>query len=162
MKQAECILLWYMSDAVHVESALLFETPEEIFERVFRIIKPRTALPRITVGFCEFANANSFIRLEDGRIEARLTDILRDAPAPILEALAFILLCKLYRKPVPRSYNHRYRLYLNRRDVRHHLQQLRRERGRKHVSAPQGHCYDLEEIFEEINLQVLSRLNGAT
>ena len=153
MKQAECILLWYMSDAVHVESALLFETPEEIFERVFRIIKPRTALPRITVGFCEFANANSFIRLEDGRIEAKLTDILRDAPAPILEALAFILLCKLYRKPVPRSYNHRYRLYLNRRDVRHHLQQLRRERGRKQVSAPQGHSYDLEEIFEEINLQ---------
>jgi len=37
MKQAECILLWYMSDAVHVESALLFETPEEIFQRVFRI-----------------------------------------------------------------------------------------------------------------------------
>ena len=51
MKQAECILLWYMSDAVHLESALLFETPEEIFERVFRIIKPRTELPRITVGF---------------------------------------------------------------------------------------------------------------
>jgi hypothetical protein len=153
MKQAECILLWYMSDAVHVESTLLFETPEQIFERVFRIIKPRTWPPRIAVGFCEFANANSFIRLENGRIEARLSDILRDAPAPILEALAFILLCKLFRKPVPRSYNHRYRLYLNRRDVRHHLQQLRRERGRKQVSAPQGQCYDLEEIFEEINLQ---------
>lgn len=153
MNQAECILLWYMSEAVHVESALLFESPEEIFERVFRIVKPRTGLPSIEVGFFEFANANSFIRLEEGRIEARLTDILRDAPAPILEALAYILLCKLYRKPVPRAYNHRYRLYLNRRDVRHQLQQLRRERGRKQVSSPKGHCYDLEQIFEEINLQ---------
>jgi predicted metal-dependent hydrolase len=110
------------------------------------------------VRFCEFANANSFIRLEEARIEARLTDILREAPAPILEALAYILLCKLYRKPVPRSYTYRYRLYLNRRDVRHQLQQLRRERGRKHVSSPQGHCYDLEELFEDINLQYFNGL----
>jgi hypothetical protein len=142
-----------MSDAVHVESALLFETPVEIFARVLRVVKPRTTPLSIAVEFCEFANANSFIRLESGRIEARLTDILRDAPAPILEALAYILLCKLYRTPVPRAFNHRYRLYLNRREVRHALQQLRRERGRKQVSGPEGNCYNLEELFEEINLR---------
>src|SRR4051812_20189270 len=119
-----------MSDAVHVESALLFETPQEIFARVFRVLKPRAATPSIAVEFCKFANANSFIRLESGRMEARLSDILRVAPAPILEALAFILLCKLYRTPVPRAFSHRYRLYLNRREVRHALQQLRKERGR--------------------------------
>jgi hypothetical protein len=142
-----------MSDAVHVESALLFETPAEIFARVLRVVKPRTRPLSIAVEFCEFANANSFIRLESGRIEVRLTDILREAPAPILEALAYILLCKLYRTPVPPTFNHRYRLYLNRREVRHALQQLRRERGRKQVSGPAGNCYNLEDLFEEINLR---------
>jgi hypothetical protein len=147
-----------MSDAVHVESALLFETPKEIFERVFRVVRPRTSLPEFSVQFCEFANANSFIRLEEGRIEVRLTDVLHDAPAPILEALAYILLCKLYRRPMPRSWNHRYRLYLNRKDVRQRLQSLRRERGRKQVSGARGEVYDLEELFEDLNIRYFDGL----
>jgi len=142
-----------MSDSLHVESTLLFESPEQIFARVFRLLKPRTPVPTITVAFCAFANANSFIRLESGRIEARLTDVLEGAPAPIIEALAYILLCKLYRQPTPRAYNHRYRLYLNRRDIRLALQGIRRERGHKHVSGPQGGVYDLGEIFEDLNLR---------
>jgi hypothetical protein len=147
-----------MSDAVHVESALLFETPSEIFARVFRVVRPRTSVPGFTVEFCEFANANSFIRLEVGRIEVRLTDILHDAPAPILEALAYILICKLYRRPVPRACHHRYRLYLNRKEVRQKLQLFRRERGRKHVSDPRGEVYDLEELFENLNLRYFGGL----
>lgn len=140
-----------MSDAVHVESAILFETPEEIFSRVFRFVKPRSDVPSISVEFCEFANANSVIRLNAGTIEARLTDVLADAPAPIIEALAFILISKLYRRPVPRAYSHRYRLYLNRRDIRQRLQKMRRERGRKQISAPQGDVHDLQTVFEELN-----------
>jgi hypothetical protein len=136
-----------------LESALFFESPEQIYGRVFRQIRPRSPVPTIRVEFCAFANANSFIRLKDGSIHVRMTDVLRDAPAPVVEALAFILLCKLYRKPVPRSCNHRYRLYLNRRDVRHQLERVKRERGRKHIDGPQGQWYDLIEIFEDINLR---------
>jgi hypothetical protein len=136
-----------------VESILFFETPEQIYARVFRELKPRTPLPAITVEFCAFANANSQIRLENSRLHVRITDILESAPAPILEALAMILLSKLYRRPVPRHFAHRYRLYMNRRDVRHHLQRLRQERGRKYVSGGRGDTYDLEEIFEAINLR---------
>ena len=147
-----------MSDAVHVESAIFFETPEEIFTRVFRIIRPRTPAPEVSVTFRRFANANSFIRLQTGRIDVRVTDILRDAPAPILEALAFILLCKLYRHQIPRAYSHRYRLYLNRKEIRQSVQHLRRERGRKQVSDPRGACYDLVELFEEINARYFNGL----
>ncbi|HYP05603.1 MAG TPA: SprT-like domain-containing protein [Bryobacteraceae bacterium] len=147
-----------MSDAVHVESALLFETPEQIFSRVFRNLHPRTALPKVSVEFCEFANANSFIRLERGCIEVRLTDVLQDAPAPIVEALAYILISKLYRRPVPVVFSHRYRLYLNRREVRQALQKLRKERGRKQVTDPKGKCHDLVELFEDINVRYFGGL----
>lgn len=147
-----------MSDAVHVESALLFETPEEIFARVFRNLHPRTAVPAVSVNFCEFANANSFIRMEAGRIQARLSDVLRDAPSPIVEALAYILISKLYRRPVPPAYSYRYRLYLNRRDVRQALQILRKQRGRKQVSSPKGECFDLRELFDDLNIQYFNGL----
>lgn len=140
-----------LPDVGHLESALLFETPQQIFARVFQAVKPRTSPPAIAVEFCRFANANSFIRMESGSIQVRVTDALFDAPSPILEALAYILICKLHRRPVPQIYSHRYRLYLQRRDMRHALQLLRKERGRKQASGPEGDCYHLEDLFEELN-----------
>ncbi|HVN06605.1 MAG TPA: hypothetical protein VMT86_19435 [Bryobacteraceae bacterium] len=135
------------------QSALLFETPEEIYARVFREFKPRTPLPRIGVEFCRFANADSFIRMESGAIHVRISDLLEGAPAPVVEALAYILLGKLFRRPVARIYAHRYRLYLNRRDVRRQVHLIRQIRGRKFVSGPQGSHYNLEAVFEALNAE---------
>ena len=73
-----------------------------------------------------------------GRLRVRISDLLAAAPAPVMEALAHILLGKLYRKPVARLYNHRYRLYLNRRDMRRQAHLVRQIRGRKFVSGPTG------------------------
>jgi len=134
-----------------LESAILFEKPHEIFERVFRDLRPRTKLPEIRVEFRRFANANSFVRLEEDVLSVRITDVLERAPAPILEALAYILLSKLYRRPVPRVYSERYRRYLNRKEMRRCLHIVRQTRGRKFVSGPKGEQYDLEEIFEQLN-----------
>jgi len=139
---------------MQVEAAsLLFESVEQIYARVFRQLKPRTPVPPIEIRFCRFANANSFIRLEDGKLEVRVTDLLEGAPAPVVEALAFILISKLYRKPIPEIYNHRYRRYLNRKEMRRSLHLIRQIRGRKLAGAPKGDVYDLEEIFEELNLR---------
>ena len=71
----------------------------------------------------------------------------------MIEALAEILLSKLFRRPVPAASNDRYRRYLNRRDVRRSLDLVRQIRGRKRVEPPQGRCYDLEEMFEELNFR---------
>jgi hypothetical protein len=133
------------------QSALLFETPEEIYARVFREFKPRTPLPGFTVEYCRFANADSFIRMESGAIHVRISDLLAGAPAPVAEALAYILLGKLFRRPTARIYSHRYRLYLNRRDVRRQMHLVRQIRGRKFVSGPQGVHYNLETVFEALN-----------
>jgi len=138
---------------VEVESALLFETPEQIFARVFRALRPRTPLPEIRVEFRRFAGANSFARLENHCLHVRIADLLADAPAPVLESLAHILLCKLFRRPVPKNYAYRYRLYLSRKDVRRAIDALRLERGRKAEDQPQGEHYNLLEIFEELNLR---------
>src|SRR5947208_7277512 len=149
-----------MLDAGSLQTSLFFETPEEIFARVFRELKPRTALPELRVEFCRFANADSFIRLEDGRLQVRMSDLLAGAPAAVVEALAHILLGKLYRKAVPRLYSHRYRLYLNRKDFRRQAHLVRQIRGRKFISGPQGDHYNLEEIFERLSAQFFDGLMG--
>src|SRR5664279_1900417 len=129
-----------------VQSSLFIETPEEIYVRVFRELRPRTPAPQVHIEFCRFANADSFIRLEDGTLHVRISDLLAAAPAPVTEALAFILLGKLYRKPVARLYAHRYRLYLNRRDMRRQAHLVRQIRGRKFISGPQGTHQNLSLI----------------
>ncbi len=134
-----------------LESTLFFETPQEMYARIYRQVRPRTPLPGVTVEFCAFANASSFIRLTAAGLEVRITDLLEGAPAPVQEALAWILVCKLCRKPVPPACSHRYRLYLNRQDVRTELQRMRRERGRKQLRPPRGNAWDLVEIFEDLN-----------
>jgi hypothetical protein len=136
---------------VNVASSLFFETPVEIFARVHREIRPRTAVPAVAVVYKRFANANSQIRLAEGRLAVTITDLLEKAPAPVTEALAHILLGKLYRRPVPRQYSHRYRLYLNRKDVRREIGLVRQERGRKLHTGPEGVLHNLEHVFEEIN-----------
>jgi len=137
---------------VSLQSAIFFESPEEVFTRVFSELKPRTRPPNVQVQFCKFANANSFARLDEDGLLVRITDVLDGAPAQILEALAHILLSKLFRRPTPRMHSERYRRYLNRKEMRRSLQLVKQARGRKFVSGPKGLCYDLEEIFEELNL----------
>jgi hypothetical protein len=147
-------------DFASLQSSLFFETPAEIYARVFRLLKPRTPLPALRVEFCRFANADSFIRLEEGQLHVRISDLLEGAPAPVMEALAFILLGKLYRKPAPRVYTHRYRLYLNRRDFRRQAHLVRPVRGRKFISGPQGELHNLDEVFERLNRQFFDGLLG--
>jgi hypothetical protein len=143
-----------------LQTSLFFESPEEIYARVFRELKPRTAVPEIGVEFCRFANVDSFIRLEEGRLRVRISDLLAGAPAPVAEALAYILLGKLYRKQIPRLYSHRYRLYLNRRDMRRQAHLVRQIRGRKFISGPQGRHHNLEELFERLNAEFFDGLMG--
>jgi hypothetical protein len=143
-----------------LQSSLFFESPAELYTRVLRELKPRTKAPEIRVEFCPFANADSFVRMTEAGIQVRITDLLEGAPAPVMEALAYILLGKLFRRPVARVYAHRYRLYLNRRDMRRQVHLIRQIRGRKFLSGPAGVHHNLELIFEELNVRFFNGLMG--
>ena len=65
-----------------LQSSLFFETPEEIYARVFRHLKPRTPMPELHVEFCRFANADSFIRLDNATLRVRISDLWRELPRP--------------------------------------------------------------------------------
>lgn len=90
------------------------ESPVEMYARVYRQLKPCGALPAIEASFCRLASANSVIRMQEGRITVKITDLLDGAPAPVTEALAFVLLEKLLHLPVPAKHNSRYRRHPSR------------------------------------------------
>ena len=125
----------------------------EIFHKAFRALRPRTPAPEMQVQFRPYADINNFIRVRDGRLVVGLSDMLEGAPRSVLEAIAFILIGKLYGKPVPQRYQLRYRQFLNRQSVRRQAQAVRRARGRKWLDSPQGNNFHLEEIFDELNLR---------
>ena len=139
---------------MQVESAIA-ETVDidSIYIRIFREMKPRTPVPEMSIEIRRYANANAQIRLENGRLVVRMADTLASAPEDVQEALAEILLAKLFRKPVPPLANNRYRRYLNRSQVRQTLDQVRQQRGRKRIDAPEGQYYDLTLMFEELNFR---------
>jgi hypothetical protein len=143
---------------MQVETALFFETVEQIYARIFMLLKPRTPLPAITVRFRKYANANSRIRLAEGQLTVDISDLLEMAPAPVQEALAYILIGKLYRKPLDPGILARYRRYLNRSDILRTLQDVKQARGRKSIRAPKGRCYDLAELFDDINFEYFNGL----
>jgi hypothetical protein len=138
-----------MQDASEASS----KTPQEIYAEVFRELRPRTPMPLIDVKFRRYANATAKIKWENGVLEVRIADSLAGAPDLVMHALAEILLSKLFRKPVPAHANERYRRYLNRRDVRRHLDLVRQIRGRKQVEDAQGRVYNLDAMFEDLNFQ---------
>lgn len=143
---------------MQVETVLFFETPAEIFARVYRELRPRAAAPPVAIEWKKYANANSSVRMRDGRLELRLADMLAGAPAPVLEALAWILLSKLFRRRPPAACQQRFRRYLNRGDVHHTLNLVRQARGRKVVGEPQGERFNLEEIFDALNARFFDGL----
>lgn len=140
------------------DTGLLFEPLEQIYSRVFRDLRPRTQIPEIVVRFRKYANANSRIRLSGGHMAVDISDTLESAPPTVHEALAYILVAKLYRKPVDPKLLARYRHYLNRSEVRRNIQHVKRARGRKCFTTPQGRHYDLVEMFDHINFEYFNGL----
>ena len=57
------------------------------------------------------------------------------APSSVLEAIAHILLAKLYRKPIAPAHNDRYRRYTSSEAVSRPTEQTRQTRGRKQIKS---------------------------
>ena len=125
-----------------------------IFEETFRELRPCTDPPPLSVEFFAFANINNTIRLREGKLLVRLSDLLEGAPDTVLRAIAHILLAKMYRKPIERMHATRYRKYVQSHDIRSKAHLVRQVRGRKRMASPKGRVYDLEAIFEDLNLRL--------
>jgi hypothetical protein len=124
---------------------------DQVFHQTYRELRPRSPVPDLEVEFYSFANINNTIRLRDGRLLVRISDLLEGAPENVLKAIAHILVAKMYRKPVDREHAARYRRYVTATHMSRKAYLVRQIRGRKRIASAQGDTYNLEMIFEELN-----------
>jgi len=114
-------------------------------------VRPGLPVPEMRLQFYPFANVNNTIRMRDGGLTVRLSDLLEGAPESVLQAIAHVLLCKLYRKPIDSSLLGRYRRYVASRDISAKAHLLRQMRGRKRIGSADGDAYHLNDLFDDLN-----------
>jgi predicted metal-dependent hydrolase len=123
----------------------------EIFQETHSELRPGASLPELKIEFFAFANINNTIRLRNGRLLVRLSDLLEGAPEAVLRAIAHILLAKMYRRPIDRGQAARYRRYVGSHELVRKAHLVRQMRGRKRLRSARGYFYDLDAIFEGLN-----------
>jgi predicted metal-dependent hydrolase len=123
----------------------------ELFHQAYRELRPGSSPPEVKIEFFAFANVNNTIRMRQGRLLVRLSDLLEGAPETVLRAIAHILLAKIYRKPIDRGQAARYRRYVGSREIVRKAHLVRQMRGRKRLHGSKGYFYDLEVVFEDLN-----------
>ena len=124
---------------------------QSIFADAVRAAPRPGAPPAIHARFYPYAGLSSTIRLRQGTIYVRVSDVLQQSPREVLFALASILVAKLYRRKVSEEHAYIYRQYTLRPEVLDASDSARRRRGYKMVTSPRGRVYDLEEVFDDLN-----------
>ncbi|HET7892097.1 MAG TPA: M48 family peptidase [Candidatus Sulfotelmatobacter sp.] len=132
----------------------------ELFQETYRELRPASSVPELKIEFFAFANINNTIRLRNGKLLVRLSDLLEGAPEAVLRAIAHILLAKMYRRPIDRGQAARYRQYVASHDIVRKAHLVRQMRGRKRLRSARGHFYDLDAIFEDLNSRFFHGLLG--
>jgi hypothetical protein len=131
-----------------------------IFQEEYRALRPRAPMPPIAVRFRRFTSLNTTIRLREGQLFVSLSDLLEGAPEPVIHAIAHILLAKLYKKPIDAAQNLRYKRFTSSATVTRQTELIRHARGSKRYFGPEGHFYNLEEVFDSLNTRFFGGLLG--
>jgi len=132
----------------------------EVFQKSYRELRPRAPIPELRVEFYPYAGVNHTIRMRDGRLLVRLSDLIEARRK--LSSRRWRISCW------PRFIGSRSKPVIARAIagmwvaaiLRPKAQMIRQSRGRKRMRLPQGHVYDLDEIFEDLNTRYFHGLLG--
>ncbi len=117
-------------------------------------------MPPFLVRFRRFTSLNTTIRLREGKIHVSLSDLLEGAPESVIRAIAHILLAKIYRKPIDKAHNLRFKRFASSASVARQTELIRHTRGSKRYTGPEGRYYHLEEVFDSLNMRFFGGLLG--
>lgn len=126
---------------------------DRIFQRIFTRLGCQGRPPQFQVDLYPYANLSHTLRLRQDVAYVRLSDILQEAPVPVIEAAAAILLGQMYRRRVPRELRDVYRQFALAHSTRRHIARVRRNRARRIEDAPSGAVHDLEPMFAALNAE---------
>ena len=129
---------------------------ERIFQRIYTRLGCEGRPPNFVVEFHPYTDLTHTIRLREDTAYVRLSDALDDAPHPVVEATAAILLGRLYRREPPKELLQTYREFSYAGATRRRLLALRQRRARRVEHRPAGTHHDLDQLFERLNARYFS------
>jgi hypothetical protein len=121
------------------------------FMRVFRRLELKGPPPDFQVEYRPYAGLRSTIHLRGNRLRVSISDLLAESPPMVLEALAEILLAKLFRLRASREARECYLAHIFKESTRRRIEAVRRMRGYKRQGSAAGRRFDLVEIFTALN-----------
>jgi hypothetical protein len=124
-----------------------------LFHRLYTRLGGYGRPPQFLVEFYPYAGLAHTIRLRDETAHVRLSDVLRKAPAGVIEAAAVILLSRILRRRTPPESLETYRRFALATTTRRCVARLRRSRARPAVrdGGPTGEAHDLAPMFARLN-----------
>ena len=124
---------------------------QQIFAAAYCQLAQRKRAPEIHACFYPFAGLSHTIRSRNQRIYARVSDILRDAPLAIHQAVAHILVARLLKQRSAPKHKKAYEQYAYQPAVQHAIALARQQREPQPPANPVGDVYDLAVIFARLN-----------
>lgn len=127
------------------------ELVRELYKEAFQKFDPKGRAPMIDVRYYPYIGINHTIRVRDGGVFVRISELCREMPLAAHKGLAYILVGKLLRKRIPAEAADVYSRYIRSAEVRESATENKRARGRKVVTTSKGEIYDLDAIFDSLN-----------
>ena len=124
-----------------------------LFQRVFTRLGCDGRPPRFRVEFYPYASLVLTIRRREDAVHVRFSDLLRRAPLVVFEGAAALLLARVYRRKAPRELVEPYLAYARSNRTRNRISRMRRGRVRLAATGPQGQHFDLEKMFDALNMR---------
>jgi len=128
------------------------EQIKKFYEEAFENLNGRRAAPEIEVSFYPYIGINHTIRVRNSKVFVRIAEVCREMPPDAQKALAFILVAKLLRKKVPVEARKIYSAFAKTTEIQAKATENKRAKGRKVITTSKGETYDLDKIFERVNL----------
>ncbi|HVB85054.1 MAG TPA: SprT-like domain-containing protein [Candidatus Dormibacteraeota bacterium] len=130
---------------------------DRIFQRIYTRLGCEGRPPQFLVDFHPYAGLTHTIRLRGDTAYVRLSDVLRQAPIPVIESTAALLLGRLYRRRPPEDLLDLYRQFAHANSTRQQIMLLRRTRARKLDLHPSGAHHNLHEMYQQLNERYFER-----
>jgi hypothetical protein len=131
--------------------SLALTSIQKFYLDAFQQLGGKRPLPEIEVSFYKYTGLKHTIRVRQGKVYVRLSDLVENMPTEVHRALARILVAKLLKKRVIAIDEQIYQNFIAQEHLQDSIKNVRRERGRKIVSSSSGHVYDLEKLFNRLN-----------
>jgi len=124
---------------------------KNIYQEAFRKLSRNGLEQKIEVQFYPYVGINHTIRVRNGTIYVRISDIFKNAPRDVQNSLGYILISKLLRKKISPEMLNNYKRFVKSEEIFQEAMKVKRTRGRKIIVSSKGEFYDLEKIFVRIN-----------